>query len=202
MALRALHWAVLLFVLGCGETTTNASDATVSASVTNTTTGGTATEDFRLDTEPWFTGGSGQNAELPKVSTDAGRDEVIFIHLDEPGRFDISTHHHHFNFSAYPRVQFEARANADIELFLSITTLDAKDFWEDAAAGLVWQVATVRLGTEWAKYDVALSDLAPATTGTPEPLGNYNGSAIHFLIETTQSVEFWIDDIKLVSGAP
>lgn len=201
MAVRARHSMALLLVLGCGETT-RTSDAAMPTGSTDTTSAiGTATEDFPLDNEPWFTGHNTQNAELPKVSLEPERDQVIYIHLDESGRYDINMHHH-FDFGAYSAVAFEARASADTELTISITTLDAQDYWEAAEDSPVWQVTTLRLSTEWAKYTIALSDLDPPTAGTPEPLGSTTGSTVHFLIDTARPIELWIDDIKLTSGAP
>jgi hypothetical protein len=78
------------------------------------------------------------------------------------GNFDVSTHAHS-DFSTYSRVRFAARASADTELIVSITTLQAENYWEDAEAGLAWQVARVSVGTEWANYDVPLSEMAPVT---------------------------------------
>jgi hypothetical protein len=44
--------------------------------------------------------------------------------------------------------------------------------------------------------------MGPTTTGTFEPLGDHTGSWIHVVIEASEPVEIWIDDITLTMDAP
>lgn len=167
--------------------------------------------DFEGDAGSWLfllKTGDQSTVQIPKMPTTPARDgSPTSVHLDAQvpeGGMDLLTHHHVDLRHLFSGVRFWARRgpSGPAELLVGLTGLAVLDssYEADRAAGTAWLVRRVPLTEEWQQITVRWSDLssqvAGGVGGNVVPTFSAMGSALHFIVESGQQADLWIDDLE------
>lgn len=175
----------------------------VGASPGGTAAGGATagTPSFTIGTDlPWFspTGGG-----ITAAGGDAGPEATLLLTTtsDEP-RDAVTTHLPQIDFTEqWEGLSFSARASVEQSLFVALTRADRAEYWADVEAGFAWDVAEVRVTTEWQDFVVLFDSMAPLVDGEPVPASRDGGSAIHFFMQNADGARVWLDDVVMLARA-
>lgn len=146
------------------------------------------------DAFPWFRATATGMSGLIEPEMDTGGNPVLHIGVEgEPAQATLSTHHHIEVVRYTSRVEFSAKSSEPLSLRVSVQrSLENADYFTALAAGEPWPTATVEVEAGWRSYTVPFSAMQP-----PEPEGAAGGFLIAFIVDHHQSVDLWLDDVRL-----
>jgi hypothetical protein len=146
------------------------------------------------DAFPWFRATGTGVSGLIEPEMDTGGNPVLHIGVEgEPAQATLSTHNHFEVVRYTSRVEFSAKSSEPLSLRVSVQrSLENADYFAALAAGELWPTATVEVETDWRSYSVPFSAMQPS-----EPEGATGSFLIAFIVDHPQSVELWVDDVRL-----
>jgi hypothetical protein len=203
---RALLGMALTFVTSCGGVyqRNGGTDGDVDPSGGAASSGGSSGSgaartppwlvDLPLeDMFPWFIqehGGRFRTLQMAQVG-------VLRSALEgAPIETTISTHNHLEVVSLVQGLRFSARASRDVVLRVSLTSTLDSDYFAARDGGRAWPVALTPLTTDWAKFEVPLTEMQPAEVREPNALPAFT---LAFIVEEQSGpIELWLDDVHFL----
>jgi hypothetical protein len=152
------------------------------------------------DTFPWIQATAMGAPGPTEPQMDADGNPVLHLRAEgEPAQATLSTHHHFEVVRYTSRIEFSARSSETLSLRVSVKrSLDNADYFVVLAEGELWPTTTVEVGADWRGYSVPFSAMQPAESAESGGSGPGLGSfMIAFIVDHPQSVDVWLDDVRL-----
>jgi hypothetical protein len=146
------------------------------------------------DAFPWFGATPTGRLGMIEPEMDTGGNPVLHLGVEgEPAQATLSTHHHFEVVRYTSRIEFSAKSSEPLSLRVSVRrSLENADYFAALAAGKLWPASTVEVEAGWRSYSVPFSAMQPA-----EPDDATGGFLIAFIVDHHQSVDLWVDDVRL-----